>query len=149
MNKQIIAGTLAIFIGIMGWSADKPNVVLVVVDDMGWTDVACFGSTYYETPNIDALASAGVKFTDAYAACAVCSPTRAAIQTGRYPSRIGITDWIRSRFQGGKIVDGKNPTGFNKGPGGLMVPKNHMLMEREDITIAEMLKPAGYRSCFI
>ncbi|HUU90863.1 MAG TPA: sulfatase-like hydrolase/transferase, partial [Phycisphaerae bacterium] len=64
---------------------DKPNVVLILIDDMGWTDVACYGSKYYETPNIDRLAAGGMKFTNGYAACAVCSPTRAAVMTGRYP----------------------------------------------------------------
>ena len=78
---------------------------------MGWTDVACFGSQYYETPNIDRLAAGGMRFTDSYAACAVCSPTRASIMTGRYPVRTGITDWIRGRFQGVSVpLDGKNPS---------------------------------------
>jgi len=90
----------------------KPNIVLILVDDLGWTDVGCFGSKYYETPNIDRLAAEGMKFTNGYAACAVCSPTRAAVMTGRYPARLGITDWIRARFQGGKIpADKKNPSG--------------------------------------
>ena len=81
----------------------KPNVVLVLVDDLGWADLACYGSSLYETPHLDRLAREGMRFTDAYAACAVCSPTRAAVMTGLYPGRIGITDWIRARFQGGKI----------------------------------------------
>ena len=68
-------------------SKRKPNVVLILVDDLGWTDVGCFGSKYYETPNIDRLAAGGMKFTNGYAACAVCSPTRAAVMTGRYPAR--------------------------------------------------------------
>src|SRR5690606_9634559 len=90
--------------------ARKPNIVLVLVDDMGWADSGCYGSRYYETPNIDRLASQGLRFTNGYAACAVCSPTRASIMTGRYPARLGVTDWIRARFQGGDIpADGKNP----------------------------------------
>jgi arylsulfatase A-like enzyme len=71
--------------------AAKPNIVFVLVDDMGWTDVGCNGSTYYETPNIDRLAAQGMRFTDAYSACTVCSPTRACIMTGRYPARLHIT----------------------------------------------------------
>ena len=63
-------------------------------------DTGCYGSGFYETPNIDKLAAQGMRFTDGYAACAVCSPTRAAVMTGRYPARLGVTDWIRSRFQG-------------------------------------------------
>ena len=80
----------------MARSASRtPNIVLVLIDDMGWTDAACCGSDYFDTPNIDRLAREGMRFTDAYAACAVCSPTRAAVMTGRYPARLGITDGIR------------------------------------------------------
>src|SRR5262252_7996343 len=71
-----------------------PNFLFILVDDMGWRDLGCFGSTFYETPNIDRLAAQSVRFTNAYAACPVCSPTRASILTGRYPARLGLTDWI-------------------------------------------------------
>jgi arylsulfatase A-like enzyme len=71
-----------------------PNIVLILIDDMGQRDLGCYGSTFYETPNIDTLARDGMRFTDAYAACPVCSPTRASILTGRYPASLGITDWI-------------------------------------------------------
>jgi len=128
---------------------NKPNVVLVLVDDLGWTDVGCFGSKYYETPNIDRLASGGMKFTNGYAACAVCSPTRAAVMTGRYPARLGVTDWIRARFQGGKIpADKKNPSGYI-GRRAVQCPRNALWMELDEVTIAEALKPAGYVSCHI
>ena len=70
------------------------NVVLILVDDYGWTDLGCFGSELYETPNIDKLAREGMKFTQSYSACTVCSPTRAAIMTGKYPARLHVTDWI-------------------------------------------------------
>jgi len=130
-------------------AAAKPNVVLILVDDLGWMDLSCQGSGYYETPNIDRLAKEGMRFTDAYAACAVCSPTRAAVLTGRYPARTGITDWIRARFQGGKIpADKKNPTQY-VGNRKLLCPPNPLWMEREEVTIAELLKPAGYTSCHI
>jgi hypothetical protein len=76
----------------------KPNVILVLVDDMGWMDLSCQGSDFYRTPNVDRLAKEGMSFTNGYAACAVCSPTRAAVQTGRYPHRLGVTDWIRLPF---------------------------------------------------
>lgn len=127
------------------------NVVLILVDDLGWMDLSCQGSDFYETPHLDRLASEGVRFTDAYAACAVCSPTRAAIQTGRYPGRLGVTDWIRSRFQGGTIPsDGKNPSGFTGGKNRKwLVPQNALWMESEEVTIAELLKPMGYVSCHI
>jgi arylsulfatase A len=74
--------------------AERPNIVLILVDDMGWKDGGCFGSKFYRTPQIDALAAAGMRFTTAYAACAVCSPTRAALMTGKYPARLHLTDWI-------------------------------------------------------
>lgn len=70
------------------------NIVFILIDDMGWMDLTCQGSPFYETPNIDKLAQRGVRFKDAYAACPVCSPTRASIMTGRYPARVGVTDWI-------------------------------------------------------
>lgn len=68
------------------------NIVLFLIDDLGWMDLGCQGSSYYQTPHIDSLASQGARFTDAYAACAVCSPTRAALLTGKYPARLLLTD---------------------------------------------------------
>ena len=129
----------------------KPNFVFILVDDMGWKDTACYGSAYYETPNIDRLAAGGMRFTNAYAACAVCSPTRAAFMTGRYPARLGVTDWIRARFQGGKIPeDKKNPTKYLGGANAkLLCPPNALWMELDEITIAEALSSAGYTSCHI
>ncbi len=75
----------------------KPNIVFFLVDDLGWRDVGCYGSSFYETPNIDRLAAEGVRFSQAYAACHVCSPTRASILTGKYPARIDLTDWLTGR----------------------------------------------------
>ena len=131
--------------------AAKPNVVLINVDDLGWTDLGCYGSDFYETPNIDRLAAGGMRFTDGYAACAVCSPSRAALMTGRYPARLGITDWIRARFQGGSMpADGKNPGGYTRVKGRpLMVAKNPLWMEHDEVTIAELLREAGYVTCHI
>ena len=74
-----------------------PNVVLIVADDLGWADLGCYGSKYHKTPNLDRLAAAGMRFTDAYAAAPVCSPTRASIVTGQHPARLGITDWLPGR----------------------------------------------------
>lgn len=73
--------------------AARPNVIFFLVDDMGYKDLGCYGSTYYETPHIDQLAESGIKFTQAYAACAVCSPSRHAILSGKYPARTGCTNF--------------------------------------------------------
>ena len=87
----------------------QPNILFVLIDDMGQRDLGCYGSTFYETPNIDRLARDGMLFTDAYAACPVCSPTRASILTGLYPATLGVTDWIdwtgRVHPARGKLVD--------------------------------------------
>ena len=133
------------------FAVQRPNLILINVDDLGWKDLGCYGSDVYETPNIDKLARNGLKFTNAYSACAVCSPTRAAIMTGRYPARLGVTDWIRARFQGGKIPkDKKNPSGWvgskNKK---VLCPQNALWMELEEVTIAEKLKKDGYATCHI
>ncbi len=87
----------------------KPNILFILIDDLGWRDLACYGSAFYETPNLDRLAVEGMNFTDAYAACPVCSPTRASILSGKYPARVGVTDWIdwglRIHPARGKLVD--------------------------------------------
>ena len=111
-----------------------PNIVFVLIDDMGWTDAQCFGSRVYETPHIDKLASQGMKFTQAYAACNVCSPTRASILTGRSPARLHITDWIPGH------VSPKDK---------MRVPDWTMHLPLEEITLARALKSAGYSSASI
>src|SRR5687767_208214 len=78
-------------------SPRRPNVVLIVADDLGWADLGCYGSKYHRTPHLDRLAASGARFTDAYAAAPVCSPTRAAIMTGKYPARLNLTDWLPGR----------------------------------------------------
>ena len=131
------------------FAADKPNIIFLLVDDLGWTDVGFMGSNYYETPNIDTLSKKSMVFTSAYAAAALCSPTRASIQTGKYPARLGITDWIRARFQ---LPDGVYPTppayaeNENKS---LRTPSNPYWMELEEVTIAELLQQSGYFTCHI
>ena len=74
--------------------AKRPNFIFIFLDDMGWKDLACTGSTFYETPNIDRLCREGMNFANAYASCPVCSPSRASFLTGKYPARLGVTDWI-------------------------------------------------------
>ena len=134
-------------------AAEKPlNFILVLVDDMGWMDLSCQGSDYYKTPNIDRLAAEGMRFTNGYAACAVCSPTRAAVQTGRYPGRVGVTDWIRSLFQRGNLgTPEKNPTEYVGNPRReLLCPPNPYWMEHEERTLAEALRDqADYQTAYI
>jgi len=114
--------------------APKPNVIVILTDDMGWTDLGCFGSKFYQTPNIDRLCGQGMRFTDAYSACTVCSPSRASILTGQYPARMHITDWI---------------AGHVRPKAKLRVPDWTMHLPLETMNIAKALKPAGYASASI
>ncbi|HID22913.1 MAG TPA: sulfatase, partial [Planctomycetaceae bacterium] len=134
-----------------GGEERPPNIVLILVDDLGWADVGCYGSVYHETPHIDRLAREGMKFAQGYAACAVCSPTRASILTGRYPARIGVTDWIhqgpneRKAEAEGHLLEGFVGARSRK----LLTPINGAFLPHEEVTLAEMLKPLGYVSCHI
>src|SRR6478735_1506445 len=110
------------------------NVVLILADDLGWTDLACYGSDLYETPHIDQLAHEGMKFTQNYSACTVCSPTRAALLTGKYPARLHITDWIP-----GQMPD--NPK--------LLVPEWTKYLPLEETTLADVFRAAGYATASI
>ncbi len=127
-----LPGILTSLPGCAGSSRRAPNFVFILIDDMGWTDLGSYGSDLYETPNIDRLASEGMRFTDAYAACAVCSPTRASIMTGKYPARINITDWIG----GGQM--------------GMLLPAEYEhQLPLSEVTIAEALGEAGYATGYI
>lgn len=131
MNILRVCASVTILLAVAEVNAiDKPNVVFFLVDDLGWTDVGCYGSSFYETPNIDRLASEGMRFTDAYAACHVCSPTRGSIMTGKYPARIGLTDWI----------PGRRDFPFQR----LMNIPNLQQLPLEEVTLAEALKQHGY-----
>ncbi|HEX3723323.1 MAG TPA: sulfatase-like hydrolase/transferase, partial [Nitrolancea sp.] len=110
-------------------AADRPNIVLMLIDDMGWNDVGCSGSTFYQTPNINRLAADGMRFTQAYSACTVCSPTRAAVLTGQYPARLHITDWI---------------PGHNRPNAKLSPPDWTQYLPHEVPNLARSLKSAGY-----
>ena len=107
----------------------KPNILFILLDDYGWTDTGCYGSSFYETPRIDALALEGARFTDAYASCPVCSPTRASILTGKYPARLGLTQWIGGHSEG-KLAD---------------VPYIDHL-STDEISLAKALKQGGYKT---
>ncbi|HLP36022.1 sulfatase [Lacibacter sp.] len=82
----------------------QPNVIVILADDLGWADLSSYGSTFYETPNLDKLASNGIRFTQNYATCPVCSPTRASMMTGKYAVKTGVTDWIKGRQEDGKAM---------------------------------------------
>ncbi|MCB1120287.1 MAG: sulfatase [Verrucomicrobiae bacterium] len=115
--------------------SQPPNVIFFLVDDLGWTDVGCYGSSFYETPNIDRFATEGVKFTNAYAACHVCSPTRASILSGRYPARNRMTDWI----------PGRRDFPFQK----FLNVQTRQFLPFEETTLAEALKAHGYTTSAI
>lgn len=124
------------------------NVFLIHVDDLGATDLSVFGSDYYDTPNIDRLAAEGMRFTQSYSAAAICSPSRAALMTGKYPARTGITDWIRAKFQGGSGL--ALPTDFEQTEGkSLKTPKNQGFLPLEELTLAERLKAVGFSTMHV
>ncbi|MDB5319910.1 MAG: N-acetylgalactosamine 6-sulfate sulfatase [Phycisphaerales bacterium] len=112
----------------------KPNIVFILADDLGWTDLACFNSELYETPALDQLAKEGMRFTQNYSACTVCSPTRACILTGKYPARLHITDWIPGQMPA-------NPK--------MLVPDWTKQLPLEETTIADVLRSAGYATACI
>lgn len=115
----------------------QPSFIFILVDDMGWSDAVCYGSSFYETPNIDRLATNGIRFTDAYAACPVCSPTRASIMAGKYPARLDITDWIPGRQATGPRPDQK-----------MLSQPFRQELSLEELTIAESLRAADYQTFF-
>lgn len=111
--------------------ADKPNVVFILIDDLGATDLGCTGSSFYETPNLDRLAARGMTFTNAYAACTVCSPSRASLLTGKYPARLRVTDWI---------------PGHARPKAKLRIPDWTQALPLEENVLPRALGPAGYVS---
>lgn len=141
MKLRFLAAALLALVPVLGQAAEepsakrKPNIVLIVIDDMGWKDIAADGSTYYKTPNVDRLAAEGMRFRNGYAACAVCSPSRAAIMTGQSPARLHLTDWIPG--------EGAPKTSR------FTVPKWDMKVEKTTPTVAELLKKQGYTTAAI
>ena len=137
--KRILAGAaIALFVtqifcpqtAMAEGETRKPNVIFFLVDDLGWPDVGCYGSSFYETPAIDQLAKEGVKFDNAYATCQVCSPSRASILTGKYPARTNLTEWL----------GGKKEQDHEK----LHSAKKAEALPEGEITIAEALRRHGY-----
>jgi len=131
-RRSILAGLAG---GLLRAKTTQPNIVLILFDDLGWKDFACDGNETHKTPNIDAIADEGVRFTQAYAACPVCSPSRAALLTGKYPPRTGVTDWIAGRAQW--------PTAK------VITPRTKTELALEEITATEHFLGYGYRAASI
>lgn len=112
----------------------KPNVLFILADDLGYADLSCYGNTFHETPVLDKLATQGIRFTNAFTACAVCSPTRASIQTGRYPVKTGVTDWIPGLLKKNTILD---------------TPRTKTFLDLNETTIGEVFKKDGYRTALL
>ncbi len=126
----VLSGVL---LGVIADAAERPpNIVLLRADDLGWSGAGCYGSDLHETPHIDRLAAQGMRFTNAYAACTVCSPTRASIMSGQYPARLHLTDFIAGQHRP-----------FEK----LTIPAWTKYLRPEAVTVAEALKHAGYATC--
>ncbi len=144
IRAKFLHGLLAIIVVASVWSvtnrteaADdgiRPNIVFLLADDLGWTGLKCFGSDFYETPHLDRLAATGVRFTQAYSACTVCSPTRASIMTGIYPARLRLTDFI---------------PGQHRPWARLNVPDWTKYLEHRYVTVAEALQAAGYTTLHV
>ncbi len=120
-------------------AAAPPNILFILVDDMGWTGPACYGSDLHETPNIDRLATQGVRFTQAYSASPVCTPTRAAILTGQHPARLNMTIWHEGALER-RESRGNKP---------LAPPLTEPSLALEHTTIAEVLHDAGYQTAHV
>ena len=138
MKKLFIPLLFCILI-LVSCNSDKqkespPNIVFILADDLGWADLPVYGNKFNEAPNLDRMAREGVRFDNAYAACPVCSPTRASIQSGQYPARVGITDFIRGHWRPYEEVT---------------VPKNRtQYLPSEIVTFAEKLKDAGSSTAY-
>lgn len=134
--RYLIVSTL-LFVSLAAAPAqERPNFVFILVDDMGWADLGVYGSDLHETPRIDAFAAGSMRFTNAYAASPVCSPTRASILTGKHPARLHMTVWREAA---------KNPPLNRK----LVPPVTSDSLSHDEVTVAEVLREAGYRTAHV
>ena len=144
MNRSqtlaLVLVAVSLLAAVASGAEDKPNILFILADDLGWRDLSNEGSTYYESPHIDRIARGGMKFTRGYAACQVCSPSRASIMTGTYPTRHGITTWIGDR-------SGEEWSKANRHDSH-MPPEYEHNLRAEEITLAEALREAGYKTFF-
>ena len=132
MRPVIVVLLSLIFIGsTFAADADRPNIIVILCDDLGYGDLACYGHPHIKTPNLDRMAADGVRFTSCYSAAPVCSPSRVGLLTGRSPNRAGVYDWIPPAKPGTKKAGNR-----------------HLVhMRAEEMTLAKMLKTAGYETC--
>lgn len=130
--------------GLLGWGPlsgqqnAKPNILIIYADDLGWKDLSCYGSTFYETPNLDRLAKEGIQFMHGYASAPVCSPSRASLMTGKYPVKTDVTDWLRGRQADGKARP------YEK----MLAKPIPDQLALEEKTFAELALENGYRTFF-
>ncbi|MFY9598091.1 MAG: sulfatase [Dysgonamonadaceae bacterium] len=133
--------TVGFFVGFSNladaqFAETPPNIVFILTDDLGWTDLRCYGNKFNETPHIDKLAERGIRFTQAYAACPVCSPTRASILTGKYPARLHLTNFLI-----GNRTDPESP---------VLPPSGwKTMLDAREVTLPELLKTKGYTSAMV
>ena len=145
MQRREFIKTAGCFASVVFWRCNpaskslRPNFVVILADDLGWSDIGCYGNSFTETPNLDQLQRDGMKFTDAYSTAPVCSPARASLLTGRHPVSVNITDWI----PGLQYVNGLKPDIK------LKVPDFNQQLPLEEKTIAEELKKMGYKTACI
>ena len=132
--KKLLLVVLAAWLLSQVSVAEQPNVILIFIDDLGWKDVGCYGNDFVETPHIDQLAADGVRFTDFYAAGAVCSPTRCALQSGQNQARIGITAHIPGHWRPFERV---------------ITPLTTMALPLDTVTVGEALQAAGYTTGYV
>ncbi|MCC6356114.1 MAG: sulfatase [Verrucomicrobiae bacterium] len=135
--RHIVIPSLVALLHAVAAAADRPNVVFFLVDDLGWRDLGAWGSTFHETPNTDRIAREGMRFTGGYAACPVCSPTRASIMTGKYPARLKTTDYFGAA----------GPDQWKRNTVLLPAPYDEQLPLKET-TLAEAFKEGGYATFF-
>lgn len=131
----LVAGSGGLRLGAAPAATAKPNIVFILADDLGWRDLACYGSPWHETPNLDRLAREGMRFTTAYASAPICSASRASILTGKSPARLGFE--FVTKLPGVKVD-----------PHPLKAPPYPLDLALEEITLAEVIGPAGYRTGF-
>lgn len=135
---------LYLLLGLLGWQSiwaqqnTRPNILIIYADDLGWKDLSCYGSTFYETPNLDRLAKEGIQFMRGYASAPVCSPSRASLMTGKYPVKTDVTDWLRGRQADGKARP------YEK----MLAKPIPDQLALEEKTFAELALENGYRTFF-